>query len=351
MLTIKDYAKYPFLQGAANILKTVPDLQKPIIKILETDFGKKSLDMAKTRLSNALYHTKLPIHGLPEHEIASFFFARVIISIPTPVNKSLIEKFAIYETNRFYTSYNKEQFLKKQEIENDLHIKSMKTLFTISEYIPIAVRLIQSSARWKLVNMPITKGMIDISCLSQNKFDNKTDNPKELFFKEQIKYKIRSTLPMKIDKETKTALDTIATEVFGQYYTSVDNMNYGEVTASNFPPCIQHIIDMLQKHENPTHMGRFAMVSFLNEVGMSETDIASFFQTARDFDLSQTIYQIEHISGKQGTPAYKCPACDTMQTNGLCLGKNNSLCKKVKHPLGYYQAKHKFSLQKTPQEK
>jgi hypothetical protein len=34
----------------------------------------------------------------------------------------------------------------------------------------------------------------------------------------------------------------------------------------------------------------------------------------------------------------------------LCLGKENSLCKKVKHPLGYYQAKHKFSL-KTPQEK
>jgi DNA primase large subunit len=62
------------------------------------------------------------------------------------------------------------------------------------------------------------------------------------------------------------------------------------------------------------------------------------------------MYQIEHISGKQGTPAYKCPACDTMQTNGLCLGKENSLCKKVKHPLGYYQAKHKFSLKK-PQEK
>jgi DNA primase large subunit len=108
---------------------------------------------------------------------------------------------------------------------------------------------------------------------------------------------------------------------------------------------------MIQKHENPTHMGRFAMVSFLNEVGMPETEIATIFQTVRDFDLSQTMYQIEHISGKQGTPAYKCPACDTMLTNGLCIGKDNSLCKKVKHPLGYYQAKHKFSLKKPPEKK
>jgi len=350
MLTIKDYAKYPFLKGSANILKSIPDLQKPIIKIIETEFGERSLELTKLRLSNALYHTKHPINGLPEHEIASFFFARVLISIPAS-NKSLIEKFITYETNRFYNSYSKEQFIKKQEIEADLQIKSGRTSFSLQEYIPISLKLIQTSARWKLVNIPVYKGIVDISSLSKSKFDKQTDNPEELFFKEQIKFKIRSTLPMKLDKETKITLDAITSEIFGQYYTSVDNMDYGEVTTSNFPPCIQHIINMIQQHENPTHMGRFSMVSFLHEIGMPETEIASIFQTVRDFDLSQTMYQIEHISGKQGTQAYKCPACDTMLTNGLCLGKENSLCKKVKHPLGYYQAKHKFSLQKAPEKK
>jgi DNA primase large subunit len=352
MLTIKDYAKYPFLKGAANILKSVPDLQKPIITIIDTDFGKKSIELTKSRLSNALYHTKFPTNGFPEHEIASFFFARVMVSSAIPVNKSLIEKFVTYETNKFFNYYNKEQFLKKQDIENDLQIKLTKTLFTISEYIPIAMKLIQSSSRWKLVNMPVQKGVVDISSLSQIKGEKAIDSPEELFFKEQIKYKIRSTLPMKLDKETRMALDPITKELFGQYYTSIDNsMSYGEVTASNFPPCIQHIIDMIQRKENPTHMGRFSMVSFLNEIGMSETEIASIFQTVFDFDLSQTMYQIEHITGKQGTPAYKCPACDTMLTNGLCIGKENALCKKVKHPLGYYQAKHKFALKQAPKEK
>lgn len=351
MLTIKDYAKYPFLKGSANVLKSIPDLQKPIIKIVDTDFGKQSLELAKLRLSNALYNTKLPISGLPEHEIASFFFARVLVSIPHSTNKSLIEKFVKYETNKFYTNFSKEQFVKKQEIESDLQIKSQKTLFPLVEYIPLSIKLLQENSRWKLVNMSISNGMIDISSMGKGKFDKQTDNPEELFFKEQIKYKIRSTLPMKIDKETREALDHLATEVFGQYYTSMDNSDYGEVTSSNFPPCIQHVIDMIQRKDNPTHMGRFAMVSFLNEIGMNETDIAAIFQTVRDFDLSQTLYQIEHISGKQGTPAYKCPACETMLTNGLCVGKDNSLCKKVKHPLGYYQAKHKFSLKVIPEKK
>jgi len=352
MLTIKDYAKYPFLKGAADILKSIPDLQKPIITIIDTDFGKKSLELTKARLSNALYHTKLPTNGFPEQEIASFFFARVLISSPVPTNKSLIEKFVTYETNKFFNYYNKEQYLKKQEIESELQFKLTKTLFTIPEYIPIAMKLIHSSSRWKLVNMPVCKGMVDISILSQTKGEKAIDSPEELFFKEQIKYKIRSTLPMKLDKEVRDVLDPITKDLFGKYYTSIDNSsNYGEVTASDFPPCIQHIIDMIKRKENPTHMGRFSMVSFLNEIGMSETDIASIFQTVFDFDLSQTMYQIEHITGKQGTPAYKCPACDTMLTNGLCVGKENALCKKVKHPLGYYKAKRKFSSKQPPEKK
>jgi len=353
MLTIKDYCKYPFLKGAANALKIIPDLQKPIIKIVETDFGKASLAITKERLSNALYNPKnyqIDIK-VPERTIASFFFARVLLSLPTPVNKSLIEKFVVYETNRFYSYYEQEPLLKKKEIQNDLQIMDGKTQFPLKEYVPLSIKLIQSSARWKLINMRVNNGIVDISDVAHTKFDKKSDDPKEMFFKEQIKYKIRSTLPMKLDKETKTILEPIASDIFGQYYTSMDSADYGEVTASNFPPCIQHIIDMIQKHENPTHMGRFAMVSFLHEVGMSETEIASIFQTVRDFDLSQTMYQIEHISGKQGTPAYKCPACDTMTTNGLCLGKDNTLCKKVKHPLGYYQAKHKFALKDSQQKK
>jgi DNA primase large subunit len=350
---MQDYAKYPFLKGAANALKIIPELQMPIIKIIETDFGKASLDITKMRLSHALYNPKnyqIDIK-MPERSVASFFFARVLLSIPTPVNKSLIEKFVVYETNRFYSYYEQQSLIKKKEIQNDLQIIDGKTQFPLKEYVPLSLKLIQSSARWKLVNMKVHNGMVDISDLAHSKFDKATDNPQELLFKEQIKYKIRSTLPMKLDKETKTALNPIASEIFGKFYTSIENIGYGEVTASNFPPCIQRVIDMIQKHENPTHMGRFAMVSFLHEIGMPETEIASIFQTVRDFDLSQTMYQIEHISGKQGTPAYKCPACDTMQTNGLCLGQNNSLCKKVKHPLGYYQAKHKFSLKQNPEKK
>jgi DNA primase large subunit len=351
MLTIKDYSKYPFLPSAIKSLKHIPDLQKPIIKIIETDFGKRSLEIAKARLSNALYKTNLPLTTSPispNVEIASFFFARVLLSVQRNPNKNLIEKFVTYETNRFYENYSSEVFHKKQDIEKDIGIVSNRTRIPLVEYVPIATKLVQSSARWKLVNMCVHKGIVDISALSKNKFDTNNYEPAELFFREQIKYMLRSKLPLTtLDNESRAALDPFAAAIFGQFYESMDGASdYGDVTESNFPPCVQKIIDMIQRHENPTHIGRFTMVSFLNEIGMSEDKIAEIFKTVRDFDMSQTIYQIEHISGKQGTPAYKCPACDTLKTNGLCAGKDNALCSKVKHPLGYYQAKHKFAAKK-----
>lgn len=345
MFMPNDYSKYPFLKVSAEYLKNVPDLQQPIVKIIETDFGMRSLDLAKTRLTNAITKKNLPINGAVDEEIASFFFARVLLSIPSPVNKSLIEKFITYETDRFYRLYTSENNSKKSFIEKDLQISFMKRQYTLTEYIPISIKLIQSSARWKLVNMKIVDGIVDISELTKSKFDTKSDAPDILFFKEQIKHKLRSTMPMKIDKETRSVLEPIAKEIFGEYINTHESGDYGEVTPSNYPPCIQHIIDLIQKHENPTHSGRFALVTFLHEIGLPESDIITIFQTVRDFDMSQTIYQIQHISGQQGTPAYKCPACDTMKTNGLCMGSNNSLCAKVKHPLGYYQAKHKFATQ------
>lgn len=348
MLTIKDYAKYPFLPSSVNCLKHIPNLQQPIIKIIETPFGKNSLSLSKERLSNALYKTNLKTSNvLPQEEIASFFFARVLLSVQRNPNKNLIEKFVTYETNKFYANYSKELYQKRQEIEKDLGIYSNRTRFSIAEYIPLSIKLIQNSSRWKLVNMNVNNGYIDISTLHKNKFDTNNDEPSQLLFKSQIKHLLRSKLPITtLDNEARKALDPIAADIFGQYYQSIENTDYGEVTDTNFPPCIQHIITMIQNHENPTHMGRFAMVSFLNEIGMTEDQIADIFKTVRDFDMSQTIYQIEHISGKQGSSPYKCPACDAMRTNGLCVGKDNALCAKVKHPLGYYQAKHKFSKKK-----
>jgi DNA primase large subunit len=87
---------------------------------------------------------------------------------------------------------------------------------------------------------------------------------------------------------------------------------------------------------NLSHTMRFAMTSFLLNIGMTTEKVTEIFRASPDFKEQATSYQISHINGASGT-TYTCPACATMATNGNCQGK--ILCKKIEHPLVYYRRK------------
>jgi DNA primase large subunit len=83
-------------------------------------------------------------------------------------------------------------------------------------------------------------------------------------------------------------------------------------------------------------MGRFALTAFLLNIGMKTEDVINRYTTVSDFNEQLTRYQVEHIAGKRGGGVkYTPPNCETLQTHGLCIRKDE-LCKKVKHPLTYY---------------
>jgi DNA primase large subunit len=82
---------------------------------------------------------------------------------------------------------------------------------------------------------------------------------------------------------------------------------------------------------------RFALTSFLLNIGMNVEGIIGLFRVSPDFDEERTRYQVMHIQGATGT-VYKSPSCDTMVTYGNCVGKEH-LCERISHPLGYYRKK------------
>ena len=97
---------------------------------------------------------------------------------------------------------------------------------------------------------------------------------------------------------------------------------------------------MIKAGENVPHMGRFALVSFLNSLKLSTNDILKIFSTAPDYEEERTRYQIEHIAGKISSTSYTPPGCDKMRTFGICpTDEMDDLCKKKRHPLSYYKAK------------
>ncbi len=110
-------------------------------------------------------------------------------------------------------------------------------------------------------------------------------------------------------------------------------MDLGEVDLNCLPPCMKEILSELQRGMNIPHTARFAITSFLLNIGMSVDEIIGLFKAAPDFDEEKTRYQVEHIAGERGKGAeYTSPSCDTMRTYNNCV----SDCR-VSHPLVYYK--------------
>ncbi len=116
----------------------------------------------------------------------------------------------------------------------------------------------------------------------------------------------------------------------------------GRMSITRLPPCMRQILGMSQAGENLPHHARFALVTFLNAIGMSQDDIFRVFTTAPDFKEDLVKYQVEHITGTSSSTSYRAPNCDTMKSGGICFNPDH-LCEKewMNNPLYYYKIKGK----------
>lgn len=330
-LVLKDYEKYPFLQSFSQHAAKLQPMQLPLHRLLETPDGKKALELAKLRILLALDHkqeettydkdVKIKISSLFP-SILSYGMSRMIISC---TNQYIINKYAISETEKAMRYLASEQTHIKEAVELELNYKSNSKRIPLVDYIPLG--LTKYGSQYKLINCKLTHGIIT--------FTEEMDTSNIL--REKIKLNIMRKMPLTVNDDVKELFNPIILEIMKRSDEATSN-NFGEVNQDDFPPCINAIKSMIEKHENPTHIGRFSLVSFCNKIGMEPTEIVALFQTVKDFQVATTLYQVEHILGKHGGIKYAPPSCETLKTNNLCRCGTNPLCQRVKHPVGYYSA-------------
>ncbi|MGA1822232.1 MAG: hypothetical protein ACMUIG_06875 [Thermoplasmatota archaeon] len=201
-----------------------------------------------------------------------------------------------------------------------------------SAYLPPKGHI--SGPDWDLTNQRMVKGYIE---LNRSKYIR--------LLQELIRKRVeeglydRASIPKGSPLEARVA--AIKAKVANRKKTYSPS-ELGKMSITRLPPCMRQILGMSQAGENMPHHARFALVTFLSNIGMKYEEIFNVFRGAPDFKESVVRYQIEHITGVTSATEYSVPGCDTMKTGGICYNPD-SLCEQewMGHPLTYYRVKGK----------
>ena len=331
-LGTEEMAKYPFLAESGLYLKDKgfsleqfgndPDLE-PIIK------------KARKRIETAVKHEKShsDITSLDlDLEVFSFLLAVILLKLSG--KQTLIRRFSLSEAIRAEKHLEKDLKDSSNKTKDDLAIKLINDFFSVNVQkkndifmIPVSDYLLHSvffhEKEWKLINRQIEKGKVILTPHQAVRLIRKEIDS---YIRKKI---LSSNTPTKIDSLKKHVewLDSFAKQF------SVPKMQVTE-----YPPCIKHAIDVLDKGENLPHSGRFLLGTYLLSIGKTVEEIAPLFKNAPDYKEKVTLYQLNNLSGNStNTNGYKCPSCEKIQRNDLCFATSD--CNGIINPLQFKKKK------------
>ena len=333
-----EMAKYPFLADSGQYLKdkgfsleqfgTDPDL-KVIVD--------KAYDRIQVAANGQIYKSELindsvsNAAALPR-EVFSFLLAVILLKL-SGMN-TLVRRFALAEARRAEKFLEKDLANISDKRKEDLAIKLIEDLFSVkvyrqdenfvisvSDYVAHSINF--HEREWKLVNRRVENGSVFLS-------------PHETV--RLIRKELGNYISSKI-------ISTKTPEMFQGFQEPVNKLtslakkfSTGTVVSTEYPPCIKHGIEVLEKGENLPHSGRFMLATFLLSRGQSVEQIAPLFKNAPDFNEKVTLYQLNHLAGTSGSGTkYSCPSCEKLKSQNLCFAIPE--CDNIINPLQFGKKK------------
>lgn len=335
-------ARYPFLpEAAGRIANDGPTLEE----LLSERVYASARALGRERLLAAVEHGELPRVVLgaasPERELLedllSYVYARILVS--GTKDAYIARRHALAEAVRvrgFLEEENDSGVVVAAAEVVDLKFEPSQGEFVghFTDYLKYAVHL--KDLEWKLVRQRLRGGRVQMERATVARL-----------VQEGLRRRIEKELPKPLPDEALKAVEADLAPIMDAARIRQEQFasdGFGSVELPLIPPCMKHILGQLQRGENVAHSGRFALVTFLNSIGMTSEDIMTLFSTAPDFREDLTRYQVEHITGVSSGTTYSPPGCQAMQTFGICYNPDET-CRsrkkdgdlRVKHPLSYYR--------------
>src|SRR5580658_4604954 len=345
------YGEYPFLPGAESLVRgqnwTVRTLLEDPAYASARALGRARI-LAAADDPRAAKNVAEFAGTSPDVRYLSFLFARLVLSsAPSPAP---LRRWAVAESKR---SSGRLESLRgdEQAAEIEAVAEALRTPWTsgpegmeipLTEYVRLATPI--READYRLVRQEVHHGSVRV-------------RPKRAA--RLLEEAIRRTLaePIPLTPEVVAQVREREAELLGEVAARMPlpvarpAAGGGVLRPERFPPCIRKMRRTLQKGENLSHAGRFALAAFLHRAGADMETIVDAYRGAPDFDESITRYQVEHITRHAGGVGYEPPECETLRSHGLCARegdptadtptdrRSDALCfePRLRHPLQYYR--------------
>jgi DNA primase large subunit len=305
----KDLAKYPFLKEAQSYIGS---LSNSLDQFLDSAAGRLALREAVTTLEHALSFSGKEIPPLPDIPkdadaatiiIASYPVSRILVSCAQ--DRVFIDRLVRYQAWLVYAYLQEEKPDVKRFIRRSIGLPDTENAISVVDYIPVAARLPEE--KWRLINRVVIKGKVYVS---PDEFDE--------IIRERLRYIMAKNLPQKVASDICELVSPAVERIRAEWQKKMLE-EFGQVEESAFPPCMQAILGEIAGHGHLTHMARFAISSFLHNIGMENTRIIELYGSVPNFDLKKTMYQVEHITGRGNWDRIRLPpVCHHEDTWYLC---------------------------------
>lgn len=315
----QELAKYPFLKETAQYVKgmgfNVEQLGND--KSFE-NIVKIAMARIEVSLNGQIYKTELENTTV---EVLSFLVAAIILRM-TNIG-TMVSKFAMAESRRVEKflehDLNNMSRIEKQNLTLSILSELFETEIKIEklEYIvPVSSYLIHSltfhEKEWKLVNRRVFDGAVHLTTHESVRL---------------IRTKVGKLIKQRINSIPQQKNMPLLMKSVEKLREIAKRFHFEPVLSKDYPPCITHAIDVLEKGENLSHSGRLMLASYLIQRGQTPGQIHPLFKTAPDYNPRVTAYQIGSLKG------YKCAGCDKLDSQSLCF--RSERCGNIKHPMWF----------------
>ena len=329
-----EIAKYPFLADAGQYLKDKgftleqfgadPDLKQ----LLDKAFNRIQVAADGKIYKSDILGDQVSNDATLPREVFSFLLAIVLLKLSG--THTLIKRFALAEARRAEKYLEKDLANISDESKKQLAIRIIDDLFSvqvekidnyfvisISDYLKHSINF--HEREWKLINRHVENGQVFL-----------TPHETVRLIRKELGTYINSKI---INAKTPTMISGFEDFVNKLVLLSKKFVTF-TVTTGEYPPCIKHAIDILEKGENLPHSGRFMLATFLLSKGQSIQQIAPLFKNAPDYNPRVTLYQLNHLAGTTGSGTqYTCPSCEKLKTQDLCFAVPE--CDNIINPLQF----------------